>query len=233
MKFFLDATLGVLAFGLVFPTETRLLASPPVTESAAAKNHNATGFEPPTPAPSDLQPWVHRGSIRWVYGPESDPRRIDRGSRMAAETTYTLAFNYRSDLKWQRRNNKLHVTIRRIAVTWKPKHVIWFRQRPTDHDFWNDRLVRHEMDHVRISCDPRLEKLFRKRIASIDSLSGPIPQDGNDEKAANAMLQSRVKGIFEDVSDLARIRYRELDRITRHGLQPLPANIDWIPKSAE
>lgn len=197
---------------------------------ADVRNRRATAFSPSSKPPTDLAGWVQRGDIRWCFGPSNDPRRTQGGATMAAETAYTVAFNYRSRIQWRRQNGKLIVSVRRLTISWKPRHVVWFRDRPSDDGFWDNRLVRHEMDHVKISSDPRLEKLCRDRMKQLKVLEGPIPSDGNDRAAANAILQKRVQEVFQDVSDMAKIRYKELDRITRHGLQPLPENIDWVPR---
>ncbi len=77
----------------------------------------------------------------------------------------------------------------------------------------------------RISTDPRIEKLFRDRLEKLRWIRRDIaPGDSVSDSEVDAIVEETVETIFNEVQDLVTIRYRELDRITRHGVLPLPVD---------
>lgn len=178
--------------------------------------------------PAKFKELIDRGKVRFEYGPIDDPRRIDSQNSMAAETSYKINFSYRTRLHWQLRNDITVVSIRITGVQWSPSHVVWFRKRPDPDSFWEDRLVRHEMDHVRISTDPRLAAAFRRRADELKTIALTRSEIGNRsiDAAAKEAVKEKLTSVFRDVTELASIRYRELDRVTLHGRRPLPEDSD-------
>lgn len=80
--------------------------------------------------------------------------------------------------------------------------------RPDTETFWTNWLVLHELDHVRISSDPRHEELFKKLVSE----KAPFQQSAKEY----------VQDAFGKVTSLVDIRYQELDRLTNHGMLDLP-----------
>lgn len=174
--------------------------------------------------PPTIQRLMRRGQITFRYGPAEDPRRISRFMAMAAETKYRIEFQYDSSLRWRRVGREVVVDIKSLDVRWQPRHTVWFRERPPTEDFWDNPLVRHELDHVEISSHPSLEQTFRRRAGEIKQLVGEIRPGESSRTAAQRLVRRRLTSLFDEVSDLARIRYIELDQQTRHGLEPLPGH---------
>jgi hypothetical protein len=151
---------------------------------------------------------------------------------LSAETRYTVAFDYASRSRWRIRRaggrRELIISVRFARVRWEPSHVIWFKETsPPPDSFWDSPLVRHELDHVRLSADPRLGRRFEAmlreqnvfRVAVHDSV--PVTPS-----FVRARVDEHVREIFGRVIDLIEIRYRELDRLTGHGTRPVGAETE-------
>jgi len=93
--------------------------------------------------------------------------------------------------------------------------------------FFEHPLVRHEFDHVAISADPRLQTHLLRMLQRRNSvLIVPVPDSLTDREAllaaANDAARRASKIVFDDFVAEIKIRYQELDSITKHGIRPLP-----------
>jgi hypothetical protein len=180
------------------------------------------------PPPTEMIDVVRTANVRFEFGPEDSPKKINDGTPMAAETSYRIAFEYQSKLNWKLVGDQVIVRIRITDIDWKLSHVVWFRIAPDAENFWDSPLVRHEFDHVRISTDPRLQAAFRRRVdeLKITRFANGELGDRSLADACKEKVRDELTSIFKDITALAEIRYRELDRVTRHGLKPLPDDAD-------
>lgn len=174
------------------------------------------------PPPPEIDSLLDHAAVTWQYGPVDDPRQIAEGNPMAAETQYRIKFRFRTRLRWRTRGDRITARLRHLSLDWQPSHVVWFRDMPATDDFWTNRLVRHELDHVRISSDRSIEQTYRDRAEALDPFEGRIMPSERPGDAARRIVNDQLQALFEDVSSLAKIRYQELDRQTRHGLDPVP-----------
>ncbi len=92
-------------------------------------------------------------------------------------------------------------------------------------DFWERSLVLHELDHLKLSSHPYWVKAFKSRVQQIGTLRQPWPlgtPPSQADQVARKMVDEAVRQEFDAILQLLDIRYQELDRITEHGLRPLP-----------
>jgi hypothetical protein len=147
--------------------------------------------------------------------------------RLAAETRFRLRYDFRSHNRWRlTEHNGQRMLIVRVeyrSVLLEPVHIVWFRRRPAAKTFWQNRLVRHELDHLRISSDPGLQERFRDRLMDHRTIEEPLDHGVRvDDRLIQRIVNRKVREVFEQIVDLVRIRYLELDRVTDHGLKPIP-----------
>lgn len=188
--------------------------------------------------PKKIAELTRRGQVKLITGgrPNSRPERLPGGGRMAGETQFTLRYRYDSHASWKiipsestnsSRNSNVQIRVHFRSMKLFTTHNIWLRNPPSADRFWDDRIVRHEFDHVRISSDPRIETLFRDTAKKIERMIVPLSKViGTNGKIENtkvqSLIESRMKQTLKQVTDYVDIRYRELDRLTQHGLRPLP-----------
>ncbi len=193
-------------------------------------------------APPEIAKLIREGSVKLITGgePLSDLGTLPSGIRLAGETRFTFRYHYDSRATWQNtpRNSRdpegesmmlLRVTFR--AVKLNSSHIIWLRQPKSPDRFWDDPVVQHEFDHVRISSDPRIEDLFLKSAQSMKLMRVPSSQLRGSSgrihsQSVQAFIESQMKSALTDASDYANIRYKELDRLTEHGMKPLPVDAE-------
>ena len=199
------------------------LPDPPDEIAALIKNGKVT-------MSSGRKPWEEVRDARDRTGVSGS------GLRLAAETKFTLNYDYRSRMRWRSQDNAdgqlvtINITYTRAKLI--HDHKIWFRRRPHEERFWDDRIVRHEFDHVRLSSNPLIAKRFLEKLRETRTLRKQV--GGNiqlDEKVVRGLVNEHVQSVFDEIVDLVGIRYKELDRETRHGLKPIQDDseiLDWM-----
>ncbi|WP_146533894.1 hypothetical protein [Rubripirellula reticaptiva] len=180
--------------------------------------------------PEKIAAWIKLGNVTFESGTRPPSRESADGPRITGETRYRLIYHFRSQSDWRVRGSQIVIRVRFKDVRWQTSHVIWFENRPDADGFWDNQLVRHEFDHVEISTDPRIEKLFRSRLKDTSVIQRPIqPGIRIREADVDKIVEDTVRKMFDEISELVEIRYKELDRITNHGQLPLPPDneIPW------
>ncbi len=175
------------------------------------------------PAPEPIAKLIQSGNVTFsFYDPAVQQRRY------AGETKLDLRYNYRSTSRWDshREGGKQIVTVRPRfhQIKFTRQHTILLPIGMTGELFYSRPLVQHEFDHVRISSNPAFEKQFQRWIETeLRVLKLTLP-DGQalDNQWVQAEIKAATKQRFDRLLELIQIRYRELDRVTDHGLQPLP-----------
>lgn len=87
---------------------------------------------------------------------------------------------------------------------------------------WQDRLLKHEMDHVAITTDPRLQAM----VGSIFSrgFTIDVSSNGNNQRRDDdykVRIDEFTKEIVQEIESLLQFQYDELDRASRDGLVEL------------
>jgi hypothetical protein len=177
--------------------------------------------------PDSIQELITAGRVKFEAGQRSESAPSTGAPGITAETHYRIAYNYDSRSSWKliSRGRRVVVTVRYGHIQWQPTHTIWFRNQPASEDFWSNKLVLHELDHVRISSDPRLARRFNQLLKETSVLNRAVA-DGEvvNRQYVDSLVDQHVAKIFAEISDLIAIRYKELDRITNHGLHPVPSD---------
>ncbi len=194
--------------------------------------------EPPAP----LAALIEQGTVKFFVGQlpsgKQDVNRSERRDqvRFTAETQFHMSFDYRSRTQWRLNRSagksKLVINVTFQSVKLKQTHDVWFEQRPATADFWTNRLVLHEFDHIRLSADPGIEKRFAQRLRERKVISEQIDNGARvNDTVVRQVVDKHVQQVFDEILELVNIRNQELDRQTNHGLQPLPEDSslsEWL-----
>ena len=188
------------------------------------------------PPPKEFADRIRLGRVRFITGgePQSTLQKGSGLTKLSGETRFTFRYRYDSRATWQTRSTQggtsrqiadIRVKFRSIKLFLN--HDVWLRKVPPTESFWEALIVRHEMDHVRISADPRIENWFLDRVKTIERIRVPLSmvadrngQVGNAK--VQALIEAKMKEALDETTGLVQIRYRELDRLTQHGLVPIP-----------
>ena len=157
-----------------------------------------------------------------------------------------MSYSYRSKTRWHVEGDRsqtaqdggaarvLIIHVRFGEIDFETTHHIWFRDRPDNDGFWEAPLVLHELDHVLISSDRSLAHLFESKVKTLSRIEFPLATDESPSEAlVKKIVASKMEAAFQAVSELAEIRYEELDQVTRHGREPLPQRLresEWFTR---
>ena len=195
--------------------------------------------------PEWIEKLIKNAKVKFTTGGQavtnSKSYRVGR-RRLGAETRFSLKYDYRTRSNWtvqgSGQNKKLVITIDIDRANLIGTHEVWFRKTPDLDGFWDNPLVLHELDHVRISNDPRIEKQFQTKLRQNTKITKPFSDFTSDGRRVNESLVRQtidlmLKEIFDETVELVQIRYKELDRQTDHGLRPVPKDSEvekWLSK---
>ena len=196
-----------------------------LTASGAAESPVALKLSDLPEPPEHLRTLIDRTPITWESGDRKEGNPTDGRLTMAGETKYDVRYSYRCSKRWSTDSggSKLRVTVRFAEILWKPTHRIWIKNRPPDHQFWTNRIVLHELDHLQISSDPRHGDRFKQRLRDESKIVHDVANgEAVNQKYVEKVVSDHVERIFRDHTDLIEIRYKELDRVTVHGRFKVP-----------
>ncbi len=221
------------------PSTDRETAPPP----SAVDDDGRTIPLDAVPAPTELADLIQRGRVRLLTGgaPQSEAATLAMRGRLAGETRFRFRYRYDSRARWRllpengqaaASGRRVQLNVRFRTLEWIAEHDIWLRSPPESKDFWNDAVLRHEFDHVRLSTSTPIEAQFMKAVQRLHSIRVPferVASDGRvDPAKVQSLIESHVNEALRNTSDYVRLRYRELDRLTEHGLRPLPEQANLI-----
>jgi hypothetical protein len=202
-------------------TDSRSWAESPSTSNNAPQPIKVSSLPKP---PDEIAEQLREGKVHLITGKQpTDHVANQRG--LDAQTDFEINFNYRCQPQWQHDAVRGTVRIRMnfTRIHWEPKHTIWFRNPPNSNHFWQDALVRHEFDHVRLSADPRMKKQFIQMLRAKRVITPSVETNQVvNRDLVDRFIGEYVTSVFQEITELIDIRYRELDRVTRHGRQPVP-----------
>jgi hypothetical protein len=101
-------------------------------------------------------------------------------------------------------------------------HVIIIPTTYSPEAPWKDRLLKHEMDHVAITTDPRLQamvgSIFSRGFTIDVSAKVDNQQRNGDDKVR---IDEFTQEIIQEIESLLQYQYDELDQASRDGLVEL------------
>ena len=180
--------------------------------------------------PTEIGKLIKAGSVTLKSGPQSPGPEYD--ARLTGKTNYKIEYHYSSRSQWRidRTRRQLIITVRYSNISWKPRHVIWLRDIPSTERTWSDRILLHEFDHVRISNDARMAKRFTELLKENPVIRYDLkPGENVTRGMVDRIVEEHVESVFQELADLIAIRYRELDRDTKHGARELLESSQLYP----
>lgn len=188
-------------------------------------------------SPPEIAQLIESAKVKFVTGPRRDALRLGRlhsptlrdGRPVAGVTEYRFGYHFRSEHRWQTSpssNSKkklLIINVQYPELEVNCDHTIWLAEQPQAEGFWNDRVLLHELDHVRLSSDPMLAKRFAEKVREKTVFTIELDADAVlKSEQINDIVDRHVRECFDQIADLISVRYKELDRMTDHGIVPFP-----------
>ena len=179
------------------------------------------GYAPAAEIPPYFKQLIETGNVEFEFYDPSKTRREHLG-----HTEFNVHVRHRSSFQysWTVRRGVRHVSIR-VAVSdisHDITHTITLPERLDSDRRWNDRLVRHEFDHVAITCDPRVLILIAHLYDGVDRIDREVPAGAKiDNRFVENLINEQITLRLHAVIEAVRANQELLDRVTRHGTRPI------------
>ncbi|MEM1070126.1 MAG: hypothetical protein AAGI63_14585 [Planctomycetota bacterium] len=186
-------------------------------------------------SPPNVERWLKDWEVQFTTG-KLPPDHAANRRRLSGFTQYEVAYTYKCQPTWRfdRTSGNIRIQVRFTQVSWQPKHTIWLRYPPEPNSFWDDKLVLHELDHVQLSGDTRMKKLFIEKLRAKRTITQSVRGRGPvNQSMVDRIVKEHVASVFEEVSEMIDIRYKELDRVTSHGRLSIPKDSEvegWLKR---
>lgn len=182
--------------------------------------------------PAELAQLVELGQVEFrFYDAEKWPRRFTGETRLALR--YHLSYSYQARVTGSGRRRRLIVKLEHQPTKFVYRHQVLLPLRLVGDSLYTAPLVLHELDHVKIGIDPRYPALFDQWfVEKTETLNLAWRADSRQEdveKLVQEAVQTEAAKCFDKLLQLIKVRQRDLDRVTRHGLEPLPIDFFSTP----
>ena len=173
----------------------------------------------PPDAPVALAAWIDAGKITWeLYD------RKPEGLMFDGETYFEIKVDYkfRTQLRPIRENGIVaqQVSVAFFSIDAFVENRVRLPKALVTGEFWQSRLVLHELQHVRITSDPRvplLVKTLLRRGCQLNFPANALPSESHIKDE----IAKHVDATTKSVSDLVQANNALLDQLTQHGLELL------------
>lgn len=182
--------------------------------------------------PAELVELVELGQVEFrFYDAEKQSRRFTGETRLALR--YNLKYSYQARVTGSGRRRRLVVKLEHQPTKFSYQHQILLPLSHGVDSLYSLPLVLHELDHVKIGIDPRYPALFDQWLVEqtkVLTLTWGVDSRTEDVKSlVQEAMQTEAEKCFDKLLQLMQVRQRDLDRITRHGLDPLPVDFFTTP----
>ena len=182
-------------------------------------------------APGEFVRLIDRGNVNIVV----DDDRVQKAGKSAL-TLFQFVIDY--DFKFRHQllgyDSDSHAWQGKI-IAWidQPKvklaHTICIQSNFTPASPWDSKLLRHEFDHVAISTDPRMLKIFKRALQqrrqwNVKWEQAAAPTDLDIRKNISEKITAEVK-LFEQ---LVQSEYDLLDQESNQGLSAINSRKDFF-----
>lgn len=171
-------------------------------------------------APDDVRALLKSGGVSLeLYDPsvdESDLKNFHGSAtfELFLAAPYSVDFNWEPDGGWKR----VSIATKFQPIESRITHKIKVPHQANRAEFWNHPLVRHELDHVAISTDPRTLLLFQRTLKTLALLERRIQLRSTPKiSGVSAIVNEELRLRREAIYDLIRHQNRKLDDQTQHG----------------
>jgi hypothetical protein len=180
-------------------------------------------------APGEYLRLINRGNVEIQVNDS-----ILASYRKAALTRFKIKLDYKCIYRPPRTTVKdgeqiLMLDVRYTKRDLSVNHTVIIPTTYLPPEPWNDRLMKHEMDHVAITTDPRLQAMVRG-VFSRGFAMKVQPNANRDLRPDDyqSQIDQFTQDIIREIEALLQYQYDELDRSSNDGLVELEDRADFF-----
>ncbi len=177
--------------------------------------------EPRLRIPQRFKQLYRQGNVTIeFYDAVTDPMEFQGHAAFDFTARCKFTYEYRFVVRRGKRYVRIQPKIQSIAIDMR--HTVKIPKSHNTPELWDGKLMLHEMDHVAISTDPRIEMLLDHLFRSIEIVEKPVQRRGEVEASVLIeKVQAEQNARRDALLDLIKKCNVELDKITNHGNTPL------------
>jgi hypothetical protein len=195
-------------------------ASSPIRATAA--EDAALTSELASSAPPEFKRLIERGKVQFVFD-DNRLKSISKHGLTQFHFDINQTFNCR--INPTRAGNKSATRIS-VAITdfkFQISHTVTLRTTKDKENWWNDRILLHEFDHVAISTDPRVSQLVRSLVGT--SFTFVAESDSGQSKPSQdevlALVRAELNKRRNAIQDCVQKNYDLLDGVSGSGTRAI------------
>ncbi len=184
----------------------------------------------PPEAPPEMAALVQAGQVTIEY--VSDPEFVEKDNgNCAFQLEFARTFKYRFETTRRNRQPVLKVTLTSIDPTITVTHAIRMPVQYARPKPWENRLLRHEFDHVAVSSDPRPKLLLKYLVRRLPPFEHALqPGETADATLCEKLINLELDRREDAVTEVIRQNNRLLDDLSRHGEIGVPERVEFFAK---
>jgi hypothetical protein len=129
---------------------------------------------------------------------------------------------YRTTWKVKDGEKQVAIRVNLKSVTCELTHTLRLPRYLNNDRRWTNRLLKHEFDHVAISCDPRVALLVQQLYGDVKRVLTTVDADVKvDDKMVRPLIDKQYSARANAVIALIKSNYVLLDKVSRHGTAPI------------
>lgn len=184
---------------------------------------SAVAHEPQAvPPPPYFKQLIDGGSVTFEF---YDPQRTPREFPGRTDYSFDVQHHYTLQSDERRRGRVVVLTIRPTVQvkSYQITHTVRLPQELDSPARWDHFLMKHELDHVAISSDPRLRMLTEHLYHTLDVVRREVRLGERIDHALRInFVEEELAARRNAVTELLAENYRLLDKVSRHGNAPIP-----------
>ncbi len=173
-------------------------------------------------APSEYRRFIERGKVSFRH---DDKKLKAMGKAGLTEFHFDIKQTFNCRLNSTRSGNK---KAKRISVSitdfsYEISHTVIVLSQKTVANAWEDKILKHEFDHVAISTDPRVAQLVRSQVGTSFTfvVATESPQVELTENQVLAKVREELDKRRDKIQECVQSNYDLLDSVSTAGTRAI------------
>ncbi len=191
-------------------------------QSARGEDDDVLNAELIASAPPEYRRFIERGKVRFRH---DDKKLKAMGKAGLTEFHFDIKQTFICRLNSTRSGNKQAKRIS-VAITdfsYEISHTVILLSQKTVADAWEDKILKHEFDHVAISTDPRVAQLVRSQVGTSFTfvVATESPQVELTENQVLAKVREELDKRRDKIRECVQSNYDLLDSASTSGTRAI------------
>lgn len=179
--------------------------------------------------PEAIAQLLRDSNVQFDFYREKLPEQIYDG-----ETKFKISVDYRIRFSTLPQRSVKPLQTVQVAFTSLQVDVensLRLPQKLVSDAFWESKLVRHEIDHLRVNTHPRVKALANELIRSIRIIELPlVPANQISMEMIHEIIDPKISQSIDSVTRIVQANNDLLDQVTVHGVKSFEGDPNFFER---